>query len=69
VSRSEARRILTNLEKFKTVILDFKNTDTIGQGFADEVFRVWQSAHKDVKIVIKNANKDIEFMIKRAKTQ
>jgi hypothetical protein len=66
VSRSQARRILAGLEKFKTIELDFNDIKTIGQAFADEVFRIWQSAHKDVKFVVKNANENIMIMIKRA---
>jgi len=30
------------LEKFEMVVLDFKGVQMVGQGFADEVFRVWQ---------------------------
>jgi len=66
VSRSQARRILTGLEKFKTIELDFKDVTTIGQAFADEVFRIWQAQHKDVKFVIKDANENAMIMIKRA---
>lgn len=66
VSRSQARRILTGLEKFKTIELDFQDVTTIGQAFADEVFRIWQAQHKDVKFVIKDANENVMLMIKRA---
>jgi hypothetical protein len=66
VSRSQARRILAGLDKFQTIELDFHNVETIGQAFADEVFRVWQTGHRDIKITIKNANENILFMIKRA---
>ena len=48
------------------IILDFEDVKTIGQGFADEVFRVWKIKHPGVKIITKNANENIEFMIKRA---
>lgn len=68
VSRSQARRILAGLEKFKTIVLDFKDIKTIGQAFADEVFRIWQSAHKDVKFLVKNANENVMLMIKRAQS-
>lgn len=68
VSRSQARRILAGLEKFKTVEFDFKDVKTVGQAFADEVFRVWQNAHRNIKLVIKNANENIMLMIRRAKT-
>ena len=66
VSRSQARRILSGLERFKTVELDFADIDTIGQGFADEVFRVWHSRHPDIGITSINAGENVEFMIKRA---
>jgi hypothetical protein len=66
VSRSQARRILAGLEKFKAVDLDFKDVETIGQAFADEVFRVWQTAHKEITITFRNANENILLMIRRA---
>lgn len=66
ISRSQARRVVSGLEKFKTVMLDFDGVETVGQAFADEVFRVWQSNHKNTKIKHSNANKNIEFMIQRA---
>ena len=66
VSRSQARRILAGLEKFKSVQLDFANVATVGQAFADEIFRVWQKGHLDIKIEAKNCNENILFMINRA---
>lgn len=66
VSRSQARRILAGLEKFKTIELDFKDINTIGQAFADEIFRIWKSRHKDVNFMIQNANENVMFMIRRA---
>jgi len=66
ISRSQARRILAGLEKFKEIVLDFKGVDTVGQGFADEVFRVWQSNHQKKVIKYQNANENVLFMIKRA---
>jgi hypothetical protein len=68
VSRSQARRVLAGLEKFKTIELDFKDIKTIGQAFTDEVFRIWQSGHKDVKFVVINANENIIVMIKRTQS-
>ena len=66
VSRSLARRILSNIDKFKVVFLDFANIETIGQGFADEIFRVFKNKHPETSIIPINANEEIEFMIKRA---
>ncbi len=68
VSRSQARRILSGLEKFRTVELDFKGIETVGQAFADEVFRVWQAGHAKTKILPYNANENVMFMIRRAKS-
>lgn len=66
ISRSQARRVMSGLDKFKSITLDFKNVNTVGQAFADEVFRVWHSHHPSIKITYKNANENIVFMIKRA---
>jgi len=63
MSRSEARRILSGLEKFATVILDFKGVRSVGQGFADEIFRVWQNRHPKIKIETMNAGENVRFMI------
>ena len=66
VSRSLAKRILMNVEKFKIIVLDFENIDNIGQGFVDEVFRVFKNKNPDITIVPVNMNEEIEFMINRA---
>ena len=66
ISRSQARRILSGLNKFKTVTLDFENVDTVGQGFADEIFRVWKKRHPDIAVIPENANENVRFMINRA---
>ena len=41
VSRSQAKRLLSRFEDFKTVVLDFEGIDVVGQAFADEIFRVF----------------------------
>jgi DNA-binding transcriptional ArsR family regulator len=66
VSRSEARRLLAGLERFREVVFDFARVVAIGQGFADEVFRVWRAAHPAIVISVENANDDVAFMIRRA---
>jgi anti-sigma regulatory factor (Ser/Thr protein kinase) len=67
VSRSQARRVLTGLEKFRTVVLDFSNVPTIGQAFADEIFRVFQNKYPDIVIKSVNMNEAVSFMVTRAK--
>jgi DNA-binding transcriptional ArsR family regulator len=66
VSRSEARRLTARLERFEEVVLDFQGVEMIGQGFADEVFRVWAAAHPKVKLRAVRAIAPVEFMISRA---
>lgn len=65
VSRSQAKRILSGLDKFSEVVLNFKNIETVGQGFVDEVFRVFQNRYPDIKITYINANENVTFMIER----
>lgn len=69
ISRSEARRILFGLDKFKRIIFDFKGVEGIGQAFADEIFRVFQSQHPKVEIRPIDANRAVQFMISRALKQ
>lgn len=66
VSRSEARRLLHGLEKFREVVLDFAGVDLVGQGFADEVFRVWARAHPETRLLPVDMVEPVEFMVRRA---
>ena len=52
VARSQARRILRRLDEFKEVVFDFRGIDFMGQGFADEVFRVFQNRHPDITLTV-----------------
>lgn len=63
LSRSQARRILVGMEKFKHLVLDFQSVATIGQGFADEIFRIWKQKNTNALIEVRNANKNIKMMI------
>lgn len=66
MSRSQARRILLNAEKFRIIFLDFSEVDIIGQAFADEIFRVYKNKNPDIQIIPINANAEVDFMIKRS---
>lgn len=68
VSRSQAKRVVARLDRFKEAVLDFKGVTTIGQAFADEVFRVFRTAHPDVDLTWVNANEEVAAMIRRAST-
>ncbi len=66
ISRSQAKRILTGLEKFDVIILDFAKIRMVGQGFVDEIFRVYQNQFPEKKITYINTNEDVLFMIRRS---
>ena len=69
VSRSQAKRLLARFDRFREVLLDSKNVETIGQAFADEIFRVFPAQNPQVQLVWVNANQQIAKMIRRAKSQ
>ena len=66
ISRSQAKRVLSRFEKFNEVILDFKGVEEIGQGFADEIFRVFRRAHPNIAVIPVNACVAVAQMIVRA---
>jgi anti-sigma regulatory factor (Ser/Thr protein kinase) len=68
VSRSQARRLLQNIEKrFKVMVLDFDKVPTVGQAFADEIFRVFAGRHPEITIQCINMNDAVKFMVTRAR--
>lgn len=70
VSRSEARRLLDGLEAdFDTVEVDFAGVTDVGQGFVDELLRVWPAAHPGKTVVPVNMNAAVKFMIQRGLSQ
>ena len=62
VSRSQAKRVCNRLEKFEEVILDFNGIEWMGQGFAHQIFVVFQNAHSEISIIPKNMNDSVESM-------
>lgn len=66
ISRSQAKRLLERVELFRMVIFDFIDVTTIGQAFADEIFRVFKQAHPEIELKYINANIDVYNMIERA---
>jgi anti-sigma regulatory factor (Ser/Thr protein kinase) len=66
VSRSQAKRLLNRFDRFKEVVLDFDDVESVGQAFADEVFRVFVLAHPEVKLVPIRQNEAVSRMITRA---
>lgn len=66
VSRSQAKRLLARFDRFKVVMLDFSGVASIGQAFADEVFRVFTSRHPGVEIIPVHTSSEVKRMISRA---
>ena len=67
VSRSEAKRLLHNLDKFSEIELDMCEVMNVGQGFADEIFRVFASAHPGIEIRAINTTRSVDAIIRHAK--
>lgn len=63
MSRSQARRVLARFESFSEVLLDFRGVEMIGQGFADEIFRVFRREYPEIAIQVINASPEINQMI------
>lgn len=67
MSRSQARRLLARVDHFKEAVLDFEDVVIIGQAFADEIFRVFQNEHPEIKLIPVNMHPDVERMIRHVK--
>lgn len=65
ISRSEAKRLLRGLERFKEVLVDFSGVEEVGQGFVDEVFRVWPAEHPETIVKPVGMIGPVEFMVRR----
>jgi hypothetical protein len=69
ISRSQARRILSGLEKFQIILLDFDQVPIVGQAFVDEIYRVFKNAHPNIHIKEENMSEGVRFMVERAKNE
>ncbi len=55
ISRSQGKWVVERATQFRTVILDFEGVEMVGQAFVDEVFRVFATAHPQVRLRTANA--------------
>lgn len=67
VSRSQAKRLCQRFDKFAQVELDFQGIDEIGQGFAHEIFVVFQRNHPNVELIPVNMTDEVKKMISHVK--
>jgi anti-sigma regulatory factor (Ser/Thr protein kinase)/uncharacterized protein (DUF1330 family) len=66
VTRSIARELLEGKAHFERIVLDFAGVTHIGQGFADEAFRVFPTANPGVTISAVNMNEAVSWFVERA---
>lgn len=69
IARSQARRILFRLEQFQYIELDFEGIEFMGQGFSDEIFRVFAKRHPEMELIPINACPDVLRMIKHVQRE
>lgn len=65
VSRSEAKRLAAGLEDFAEVELDFSGVEEVGQGFVDELLRVWADEHPGTRLIPTHMGTAVEMMVRR----
>jgi hypothetical protein len=65
LSRSQAKRVISGIDKFRVVELDFEGVPEIGQAFADELFRVFAQTHPAIDLRVRNAGPGVLPMIRR----
>jgi anti-sigma regulatory factor (Ser/Thr protein kinase) len=65
ISRSQAKRLMARVDQFREVFLDFKGITTVGQAFADEVFRIYRRDHPLMHVIPTAMTLDVTRMIQR----
>jgi hypothetical protein len=65
VSRSQAKRIMNRVERFRNVVLDFAGVDMVGRSFVDEIFRVFSQRHPEIVIAPINMNAQVQREVGR----
>ncbi len=65
ISRSQARRVLSGLDKFRVIVFDFDKVPMVGQAFADEIFRVFHNKYPGIRLQAVNMNEAVKFMVDR----
>lgn len=66
VSRSEAKRLGTRLERFREAVVDFSSVGEVGLAFVDELFRVWANEHPETRLVPINMSPMVERVVRRS---
>jgi hypothetical protein len=67
MSRSEAKRLLLGLDEYSVLDFNFKNVDEVGQGFCDEIFRVYATRNPGKVLSYHGASDVVRYMIERSR--
>jgi anti-anti-sigma regulatory factor len=65
ISRSQGKWVVERATQFRTVVLDFEGVALVGQAFADEIFRVFATAHPEVRLRRVNTLPEVESLLRR----
>jgi hypothetical protein len=57
---------MQRVDRFSKVVLDFEGISSIGQAFADEIFRVFAKEHPAIELITMHAVPGVQQMIRRA---
>ena len=66
ISRSQAKKVLSGLTRYKKIIFNFAGVDVIGQAFADEIFRVFNIEHPGIELEAINMSNSVRLMVEHA---
>lgn len=67
ISRSQAKKVLAGLTRYKKIIFNFAGVDVIGQAFADEIFRVFNIEHPEIELEAINMSDSVKLMVEHAR--
>jgi anti-sigma regulatory factor (Ser/Thr protein kinase) len=67
MSRSEAKRLLLGLDEYSVLDFNFKNVDEVGQGFCDEIFRVYANRNPGKVLSYHGASDVVRYMVERSR--
>jgi anti-sigma regulatory factor (Ser/Thr protein kinase) len=65
VSRSQAKRIMNRVDRFRHVMLDYQGVESVGRSFVDEVYRVFANKHPQIEIASINMTPAVEAEVRR----
>ena len=63
ISRSQAKRLTHRFDDFEEIELNYQGIKDVGQGFAHEIYVVFQKKHPEVKITSTNTNESVGKML------